>query len=112
MGPSAVKVTNLSHDLVPVADVAHGKIDVTGTVLDVTAATLVLGDRCTNLFVQIETAPVRLVLNDATTPDATTGLRYDEGAELMLSRQEWLASQWIREGATSAVLQVVQLGRP
>lgn len=100
------RTVNLPHEFVP-AQSTHGVIAVTDTVLDVSAATLELNELTGYLHVQVETAAVRLTLG-GDTPDASTGIRYDAGVELIMSRSEWLASKWVREGATSAVLQVMQ----
>lgn len=106
MSSSANRCTNLPHEFVPVvAD--HGVVDVTDTVLDVDSSTVELNDKTGYIHVQVETAAVRLTFN-GTTPSATVGFRYEAGVELILSRAEWLASKWIREGSTSAKLQVAQ----
>lgn len=103
--------TNLPHEFIPAVGVNHGKLAVTDDVLDVAPATLELGETTRYLQIQIEGAPVRVTFN-GTTPTVDTGFRFEAGAILRLSRQEWLASKWVREGATSAVLQVAQFTRP
>lgn len=104
-------VNNLPHEFLPTPGVGHGKINVTDAVLDVAPATLELGENTRYLEIQVETAAVRVTVN-GTDPDATTGFRQPAGTIVRMSRAEWLGSKWIREGATSAVLQVAQYTRP
>jgi hypothetical protein len=105
MSCSAQRIANLAQALVPVV-ATHTKVTVADTVITAsTSGVTAVGDY---YLVQVETATVRMILN-GTDPDATTGYRYTAGAELLLSKAEWLAARWVRETATSATLQVGQL---
>lgn len=106
---AAQRIANLPHEFVPVV-ATHTVVDVTDSVLVVDSSTVALNAATGYVHVQVETAAVRLTLN-GTTPSATVGFRYDAGVELLLSIAEWSASKWIREGSTSAKLQVGQYSK-
>ena len=106
MSAATKRISNLAHNLTPLPDAAHSKVTISSTIITAsTSGVVASGDY---YRIQVETNPVRVTYS-ATNPDATTGLRYVAGAEILLSRAEWLAAKWIREGASDATLQVVQL---
>lgn len=104
MGRPNIRATNLAQELEPVvAD--HQTLAVTDTATGTDS--VAVAAECGHVQVQVETAAVRVTIN-GTTPTPTLGTRLTAGQLVLMSRAEWAASKWVREGGTSALLQVAQ----
>lgn len=60
------------------------------------------------VVVRVETASLRLTIDNQTNPTTTLGFQYPVGSEILLSRAEAENARMIRDTATSAAIQVAQ----
>lgn len=101
MGP--VKVTNQEHNLVFQNGTTHKGF----TVADTAGSLETLGSFTFNanteyVLIQIQSQPVRITFDGATTPTATVGFSYAAGTKEVWSIDKAKDALLVREGGTSA----------
>lgn len=110
---SAVHVSNLAHNLRPLAGY-FGKITVSSSAVSAAdmvvpgGAALAVSDSCTHVLLQFEVANVR-ERADGTAPTTSVGRIRTAGDVEVIHVRDFNARKWIRDDSTDATIWVQQL---